>query len=436
MCFSIGIPFGACQSEEVISSSTDGISIDKEVSVQEEKPETEARKKIFRLTLIVDGAQYLQTDEEEGTLLSIAKPMKEGFDFQGWYTDEGCLKLFTGTQMPSGDLILYGKFVAQEAQVEKVSVTYCYGTEIKRETQEKNAVLDGETAREIESFLRERGYVFVAWKDIDGKVFSMDVSVTQNLTLIAEYYSDGLKIENGVVKEYQGESTEVIVPHIWNGGEVTAVSQNAFSKKADDLVSVRLAEGITKVEDYAFKDCIQLCSVNLPTTLIALGKGVFTGCVNLASGGIDFAGNDTYPVENGLAFADRQKTAVMLCVGEKGTQLELPESVKTVMESAFYGSWVSGTLDLRRVTKIEKNAFTNSVNLTEIILNKNVQFVSDGLEEEGIFEGCVQLHTIACYDPENDTTVRLEGTAFLRNEVEIPANLLKNTVIESIVYTH
>jgi len=68
---------------------------------------------VYRLTFVTEGEPYTTLDYTLGTTLTLPEaPVKAGFDFEGWYLDDGTfLLLFDGTV--SGDLTLYAKWKEQ-----------------------------------------------------------------------------------------------------------------------------------------------------------------------------------------------------------------------------------------------------------------------------------------------------------------------------------
>ena len=74
--------------------------------------------------------------------------------------------------------------------------------------------------------------------------------------------------------------------------------------------SVRLPEGVKKIEENAFRGCSMLESVSLPATLESIGFGAFYGCKALKS--VTFAAPDGWSVSDGHSF-----TAEELAVPER-----------------------------------------------------------------------------------------------------------------------
>lgn len=93
------------------------------------------------------------------------------------------------------------------------------------------------------------------------------------------------------VTGHDGSVTEVNIPATVtiNSVEypVRVIGQGAFSS-AENIISVVLPEGLLKIRDRAFRDCLYLKSIVIPGSIIEIGDGynkreceVFRGCVNL-----------------------------------------------------------------------------------------------------------------------------------------------------------
>ncbi len=67
-------------------------------------------QRIFNRLELVETAHY---DYQE--MISLNGLVKEGYTFNGWYIDKACTQLFDQTQMPNGDLILYGYYTHNNA---------------------------------------------------------------------------------------------------------------------------------------------------------------------------------------------------------------------------------------------------------------------------------------------------------------------------------
>lgn len=101
-------------------------------------------------------------------------------------------------------------------------------------------------------------------------------------------------IENGVLTKYQGAGGDIVIH-----------------------------EGITKVGDYAFCNCVELTGVILPESVLSIGNSAFSGCSKLVS----------------ISFPSELKTigkdAFYDC--ESLSSVVIPEKVTDIGNSAFFG---------------------------------------------------------------------------------------------------
>ncbi|MBQ8944748.1 MAG: leucine-rich repeat protein [Clostridia bacterium] len=85
----------------------------------------------------------------------------------------------------------------------------------------------------------------------------------------------GFIIKNGVLTEYVGRKTDVIVPD-----GVTVIGEKAFFMQ--NIRSVVLPQGVKTVMNSAFSFCRELVSVQLPPGLVEIGACAFMNCVSLS----------------------------------------------------------------------------------------------------------------------------------------------------------
>ena len=80
-------------------------------------------------------------------------PIRQGYTFLGWYSDEECTTLYEFTVMPAKDITLYAKWEPNE-----VTLTFVYND------GRSNSVITGNVGESLEPIIPERiGYTFDAW---------------------------------------------------------------------------------------------------------------------------------------------------------------------------------------------------------------------------------------------------------------------------------
>ena len=163
------------------------------------------------------------------------------------------------------------------------------------------------------------------------------------------------------------EETTIVLPDHINGMAVTGLANHALSHDAilesihlPKSISViganafegcfRLSEircpGVKSIEDYAFADCLGLVTINLPGSLVKLGKGVFK---NSALNTVKLPSKIKVIPESAFENCNRLQT-VSLPKGLKSIKsfafkeckslrsAFLPSQLKKVYPQAFYGS--------------------------------------------------------------------------------------------------
>ncbi len=149
---------------------------------------------------------------------------------------------------------------------------------------------------------------------------------------------------------------------------------------------VAIPEGVTKIEDHAFKDCKSFTSVAMPKSLAVIGWGAFEDCSSLTSVILSKG------VTEIKSYAFHNCSSLM--------SVEIPEGVAEIGESAFRGcSSLKSVAIHNTVVKIRSNAFMDCCSLTSVTIPKGVKEI-----EYGAFSGCSSLSSASI--PEGVTDIR------------------------------
>lgn len=180
--------------------------------------------------------------------------------------------------------------------------------------------------------------------------------------------TDGLVVEDGVLKKYTGTSDIVRIPE-----GVTAIADGVFSRK--NIMRVVLPEGLARIGKDCFRWCQHLEQINVPLTLKEIGEYAFIGCDKLITVGYS------------------QKCNLIL---DPRTEF-IPDRL-----FSYCRALEEVTLP-QRVRAIGKEAFRHCESLTAINIPDSCELI-----ECSAFEHCYSLEQISF----NSNKVKLEGNVF------------------------
>lgn len=152
-----------------------------------------------------------------------------------------------------------------------------------------------------------------------------------------------------------------------------SINGNLYTKDEKTLIQYAMGkpetefsipQGVTHIDDYAFRGCATLVNVNIPSTVTYIGSGAFYNCTSLAS----------VVIPNGV-------TSIGHSVFRNCTSLvsvQIPNSVKSIGSSAFYKciSLVNITIP-NSVQSIGSSAFYKCSSLESIEIPNSVKSIGD-----------------------------------------------------------
>lgn len=202
------------------------------------------------------------------------------------------------------------------------------------------------------------------------------------------------EIANGVLVEYKGRSSVVVIPYsvtsieegafldckklttITIPNSVTSIGAEAF-EGCSSLTSVTIGNGVTSIDNGAFYDCTGLTSITIPDSVTSIGDGAFAGCSGLTSviigNGVTNIGDSTFEGCKRLV------------------SITIPESVTSIGYNAFddtewFNHQPDGLVYIGKVAYRYKGAMPSNVSIT----------IKDGTLEinDYAFSDCIKLTTI------------------------------------------
>ncbi len=143
--------------------------------------------------------------------------------------------------------------------------------------------------------------------------------------------------------------------------------------------TVKIPEGYTKLDSFAFDGFGFMKAIELPSTLVSIGEYAFSECKRLKSVELP----ETLKVLKQGAFSQCGKLAMV----------KLPEGVLEIEDSTFSFCHSLEIIDIpSTVSSIGAGAFSGCEKLRKLFLSENIKFI-----EEGAFSYCTAL-TIRCYE--------------------------------------
>lgn len=214
----------------------------------------------------------------------------------------------------------------------------------------------------------------------------LTIAILLSIFSIITYASDSdfewtEKDGNAVITKYVGADQSVTVPDKIGGLTVTEIGAYAF-QECYDVLSIELPESITTIGKHAFMDCLALKKIIIPDSVQNLGIAVFYSCRSLKSVHLP-DGIEEIPMYT-----------FFYCL--ELTQVNIPDSVTVIEEAAFKNCTALNKITLPEdLTIVGDFAFTFCSSLKEIIIPSKVSKI--GREA---FGGCTSLIKTVIANPD------------------------------------
>lgn len=164
------------------------------------------------------------------TLSTPTKPSRNGYIFDGWYTNSGCTTAWNFSNAVNADMTLYAKWTEAEKEPETVTVTLASGTGSNR----KVTVTEGDTMN-VPSNPTKEGYTFGGWYTNSSctDAWNFNSAITKDMTLYAKWTEVSSKATQ------TGKSSQTITV---DNKEVTLDAYTLTADNGGDVTYVKLRD--------------------------------------------------------------------------------------------------------------------------------------------------------------------------------------------------
>lgn len=173
--------------------------------------------------------------------------------------------------------------------------------------------------------------------------------------------------DNGIIKAYLGNETNIIVPDEVNGVTPVSIGENCF--RNSNIESIALPDTVIDLLSHSFYGCDKLSNINL-SNIKYIGKEALSGCSSLTQD-VELSSVE-YIDERGLA-------------GTYFKSVKLPKCVQA--DDYAFENCAARDIVLNNATTLGNNAFYNCKNLENLYVPK-VKGLGSG------FEGCTNIKII------------------------------------------
>lgn len=236
-------------------------------------------------------------------------------------------------------------------------------------------------------------------------------------------------VENGVIIEYTGNETDVVIPSEINGETITKIDDSAF-EECLSIKTVSIPDSIAEIGYNTFAFCENLKTVYIGTGLTDIHGSCFEGCDSLS--GIYVDSNNNYLMSENNVLYNKNKTALIKYPAQKtDANFQISNTVTNIYDFAFEScASLKNVVIPYGVTDIGNSAFYCCAKLDNIEIPDSVIYIGgwafygtayyndkSNWDNETLYMGKFLLHSKAkgSYSIKEGTVNICDG-AFLNDE--------------------
>ena len=372
-------------------------------------------KNKYTVRFDTDGGTYV-SDMIVSVIDRSPETTKDGYEFEGWYTDKTFSNKISFPYEVTEDQTLYAKWTQSgsekivfsvDANGVLTGVSGLSGSDITVEIpSEVNGITVTEIGKDVFKDNKNVGRLIIpdsvtklGYRMCSGCTALSEVRLPAGLTVIPDEAFDGcssLRTVNfpDTLKEIRSDAfcgtdlTEFIAPdsltNVWSYAfkdcaalsavelkNVRSVGDGAFGN-CTALRSIRLSDKMTELSDHIFDGCSSLADIDMPDNPIAVSFSVFNGTAYY---------NEPSNWENGVLYVDGYLIAVSKDFAPL-TEYTVKDGTIVIADDAFSG--VGYSSKLKKMTlptglyRIGQYAFSKLFSLTEINIPDTVRSIGYG----------------------------------------------------------
>lgn len=335
----------------------------------------------FEYTVTYDtngGSDIPSLSVLEGDSLNLPSPTKSRFIFEGWYTASDLTTQFNATTMPSQNITLYAKWsrIFDDTYfAERIEYLDDYQgmTIMEIENEMLLTLLEELDATEFKNEVMKA--YFLLYEDINIQftfVFSSSTKAKEFNASIADFGSKSL-VSFPVYQE--GTAVSIFSAYDLILGELYQQNDSTFLLSLNEYVLLKSnttaesysvpsqinSKPVTAIFYLAFEGLSNLNSVNLPDSIVSIGRNAFddTGIYNNATN---------------LVYADNW---LITSKNKNITSLTLENNTKGIADNALISCNLESVMQTASLQYIGNNAFKSNESLSNFVFSNNLKRIGN-----------------------------------------------------------